>query len=114
MSANETSAVRLSMRAVSASLYRTLEKNSKTMDEYPVATINNTGKIPPWKIKEIASKSVEKAISFHWNFNANHNPIFCEDFGVTMKRAFFPKIPFVADTNEVVSIDPYSIMTATV
>ena len=102
------------MRAVSASLYRILEKNSKIMEEYPVATIKNTGKIPLWKMRELASRTVEKTISRHWNFKANPNPIFCEDFGVTINLAFFPNMPFVADNSEVVSIDPYNITTDTV
>ena len=34
--------------------------------------------------------------------------------GVTINRAFFPKIPFVAEISDVVSMDPYSIITDTV
>ena len=73
--------------------------------------INITGNTPPWSNKEVANNTLESKISFHWNFKAKDKVIFLEDFGVTIKRAFFPKIPFTADTKDVVNIEPYNATT---
>ena len=88
-----------------------MEKKSNAKDKYPVKMMRSTGNIVLWKSRDTSNSTVEKSNSFHWNCNANPSVIFFEDFGVTIKRAFLPKMPMVAERSDVVSIEPYNITT---